>query len=314
VTRIVSRQHALARGVSDSELQRYCRTRAWRRLCPGKFVSSTEFDALSPTDKHRIVAEAVLSTSQSPDSVLSHISAVVLHGLDVYNADLRKVHITRNRSGGGRSSSTRKVHTSTYTESEVTEVDGVRVTSLARTVADVARSLPFEEAVCIADCAARTRGVTRDQIEAVLDSCANHPDNRRARRVAEFMDARSESVGESRCRVVLHELGYAPRPQVLLSDAAGVFARLDFEIEDISTVVEFDGRIKYGKLVPEGHSASDVLWEEKRREDRIRATGRQVVRLTWADLEHPHRIRALLVAAAARAAASPPPTGTTRET
>ena len=128
------------------------------------------------------------------------------------------------------------------------------------------------------------------------------------------MDARSESVGESRCRVVLHELGYAPRPQVLLSDAAGVFARLDFEIEDISTVVEFDGRIKYGKLVPEGHSASDVLWEEKRREDRIRATGRQVVRLTWADLEHPHRIRALLVAAAARAAASPPPTGTTRET
>ncbi|MGA9872443.1 MAG: hypothetical protein WBQ44_15055 [Rhodococcus sp. (in: high G+C Gram-positive bacteria)] len=308
MVRILSRTDALSRGVTDSELQRYCRTSFWRRLRPGRFVSRVEFDALSPLERHRVVAEAVLSASTADDAVLSHTSAAVFHGIDILGADLSRVHITRNRSGGGRRTAHRVVHAAPYAESDVTVIDGFAVTSLARTIADVARLLSFEDAVCIADLAARTTGVTSEEVAAVLDSRPTHPENRKARRVANFMDGRSESVGESRCRLVLHELGYAPRLQVQLGDADGPFARIDFHLFEINTALEFDGRIKYSRLVPTGQTPSDVAWNEKLREDRIRAGGLQVVRITWADLENPVRVDGLLRAAAARAALSPPPT------
>ncbi|MCJ0891916.1 hypothetical protein [Rhodococcus sp. ARC_M5] len=302
MTRIVSRSDALSRGISDAELQRYCRTRAWRRLRPGRFVSREEFDALPREDKHRVIAEAVFDATTSPDAVVSHVSAAVFHGLDVWNADLSRVHITRNRArGGGRSSAVRAVHTSPYTDEEVVDFDGVRITALARTVADCARSLPFETAVCIADFAARTRGLTTEDVLAALDSCPNHPGNRMARRVAEFMNGRSESVGESRARVVLHSLGYTPLLQVPITDSCGPAGRVDFDLPDIETVLEFDGKVKYGRYVPEGKSAADVLWDEKRREDRIRATGRQVVRIAWSDLEHPELVDRMIRDAADRA-------------
>ncbi|WP_256978974.1 MULTISPECIES: hypothetical protein [unclassified Rhodococcus (in: high G+C Gram-positive bacteria)] len=116
MTRIVSRSDALSRGNSDAELQRYCRTRAWRRLRPGRFVSRDEFDALPRKDKHRVIAEAVFDATIAPDAVVSHVSAAIFHGLDVWNADLSRVH-TRNRArGGGRSSAVRAVHTSPYTD------------------------------------------------------------------------------------------------------------------------------------------------------------------------------------------------------
>lgn len=308
MSKIVRRADALARGLTDSELQRYCRTRAWRRLRPGRFVSREDFDALSPADRHRVIAEAVLDAATASDAVLSHITAAIFHNLDVGNVDLSRVHITRNRSGGSRSSRIRRVHTSPYTAHDVTSIDGTPVTALARTIADVARSLPFETAVCIADLAARTQGVTSEHVLAVLDSCPHHPDNRKARRVAEFMDGRSESVGESRTRIVLHQLGYTPELQVRIADDGGIFARIDFYLSEIITALEFDGRIKYGRLVPDGKVAADVLWEEKQREDRIRSGGLQVVRLTWADLDRPEVIERLIRAAADRAAKSAAPT------
>ncbi|MDV8023449.1 hypothetical protein [Rhodococcus sp. IEGM 1330] len=302
MTRIVSRSDALSRGMSDAELQRYCRTRAWRRLRPGRFVSRDEFDALSREDKHRVIAEAVFDATIAPDAVVSHVSAAIFHGLEVWNADLSRVHITRNRArGGGRSSAVRALHTSPYTDDEVVDFDGVRVTDLARTVADCARSLPFETAVCIADFAARTRGLATEDVVAALDSCPNHPGNRMARRVAEFMDGRSESVGESRARVVLHQLGYTPQLQVRIVDDRGFVGRVDFDLPDIESVLEFDGKVKYGRYVPVGKSAADVLWDEKRREDRIRATGRQVVRIAWSDLDHPELVDRMIRDAADRA-------------
>ena len=301
MTRIVSRSDALARGTSDAELQRYCRTRAWRRLRPGRFVSRSQFDSLTAEEKHRVIAEAVLGAATAPDAVVSHVSAAVFHGLDVWNADLSRVHITRNRArGGGRSSSIRRLHTSPYTDEEVVDIDGVRVTALARTVADCARTLPFETAVCIADVAARARGLTVEQIVAALNSCPNHPGNRKAHTVAKFMDGRSESVGESRTRVLLHNLGYTPQLQVTITDSRGFVGRVDFDLDEIDTVIEFDGKVKYGRFVPEGKSAADVLWEEKRREDRIRGTGRHVVRIAWADLDHPELVDQMIREAAER--------------
>lgn len=50
------------------------------------------------------------------------------------------------------------------------------------------------------------------------------------------------------------------------------------------------------------YSSPEDLRAEKAREDRLREVGYEVVRLTWADLDHPERVRAKILAAFARSA------------
>ena len=66
---------------------------------------------------------------------------------------------------------------------------------------------------------------------------------------------------------------------------------------------EFDGRVKYGRLLRPGQTPEEVLWAEKLREDALRrTTGFGMERLVWADLGRPRstadRLRAMLRRAA----------------
>jgi hypothetical protein len=69
---------------------------------------------------------------------------------------------------------------------------------------------------------------------------------------------------------------------------------------------EFDGKIKYGRLLKPGLPIEEVLFEEKRREDVLRDLGWQIVRWLWADIYWPGVIRDRLLRAFARSAPSSP--------
>ena len=97
----------------------------------------------------------------------------------------------------------------------------------------------------------------------------------------EFADGRSESVGETRSRVALWRAGL---PTPLLQWEIGA-DRVDFGWLMRRTVGEFDGKVKYGRLLRPGQSPGDVVFEEKVREDRLRATGLTVVRWIWRELD-----------------------------
>ena len=76
---------------------------------------------------------------------------------------------------------------------------------------------------------------------------------------------------------------------------AGVpIARTDFGWPGRGTVGEFDGRVKYGRLLRPGQSAGDAVFAEKLREDRIRDQDLRVVRWTWPDLDDFHLVAARL--------------------
>jgi hypothetical protein len=60
--------------------------------------------------------------------------------------------------------------------------------------------------------------------------------------------------------------------------------RCDFGWRRYRTVGEFDGRVKYGRLLKPGQSPGDVVFEEKVREDELRDLRWRVVRWTWPDL------------------------------
>jgi hypothetical protein len=164
---------------------------------------------------------------------------------------------------------------------EVTYVDGVLVTSVARTIADLGRTLPFEAALVPADAALHRRAVTPDALIAAVDRAAHRPGNGDARRVVAFADGRAESPGETRSRVAISRAGL-PVP-VLQYSVIGM--RCDFGWEEFGTIGEFDGKVKYGRLLRPGQEPGDVVFAEKVREDALRDHGLQVGRWIWPELD-----------------------------
>lgn len=182
---------------------------------------------------------------------------------------------------------------------DIVRLDGVRVTTVARTLFDIARSADPGVSVAMADTALRRAMVTPSELTHVLAANVGRPGVRRARRILEFGDGRSESVGESLTRVLLRRLGL-PRPelQVDLTSPDGRFvARVDFLFDEFGTALEFDGKVKYEKFLRSGESASDVVYREKLREDAIRSLGIGMVRMVWSDLGDGERVLERCVAA-----------------
>lgn len=210
------------------------------------------------------------------------------HGLPVWGLSLERVHATRDGTGGGRVTRKVHVHRLPLDEREIVEVDGIRVTSVARTVHDIARSVAFEHAVVVADAALARRLVDGETLRVAQDRAAGWPGGPAARRALAFADGRSESVGESRSRVAFQVAGLPPPvPQWEVRSRDGrLVGRVDFGWPDLWTVGEFDGKVKYGRLLRPGQSPGDVVFDEKRREDDLRAELLSVGRWVWDDLEH----------------------------
>lgn len=307
---IIQRGEALRRGAADHQLQRLCRTGTWRRLRPGRYAPRDEFDALDAYERHRLRAVETLRAA-SPDAVLSHQSAAVIHGLDLWNTPLAVVHLTRNRPTGGRRTRHRHVHAAALHAEEITEVDELRVTTPARTVVDLARTLPFEQAVVAGDHALHSTTLTSEELSTAADMLAPHAGRRRVHRVLAQLDGRAESVGESRSRVLLIRAQFPlpdSQPDLFTSDGTHL-GRVDFLFEEHGVVGEFDGEVKYTKYVPAGLTAADVVVAEKKREDAIRGAGWQVARWTWDDLENPRTVVDRLTEQFDVARLCPPPRG-----
>jgi hypothetical protein len=285
------RRDAVRSGWSDDELGRLVRAGELGRLRRGAYVNG-----VLPSDAaaiHRLLIRATVGGLRR-SAVVSHQSAAVLHGLPVWDVALDRVHVTRRPPAWHATSGVLRCHVARLRDDEVVEMDGVPVTSAVRTALDLARSLPHEAAVVSLDAALRGRLVEHETLRARLFDIAGTPGSRSAARAVLFADGRSESVGESRSRVILHRWGLAPSALQFEVTAAsgGIVGRADFAWEASGVVGEFDGRVKYGRLLRPGQDPGDAVFEEKRREDAIRDEGWGVVRWLWSDLRAPHRLAA----------------------
>jgi hypothetical protein len=127
------------------------------------------------------------------------------------------------------------------------------------------------------------------------------PNTLRTGLVLHRADARIETVGESRTWHLILNAGLpTPEPQYVVRDAFGhEIGRVDFAWPELGVFLEFDGKVKYEKLLRAGQRASTVVLAEKEREKLIcRVTGWRCIRLDWSDLARPihtaARIRAEL--------------------
>lgn len=284
---LISRRQALAAGMSDGEVQRLCRSGKWRRVRAGHYLNAPGRE-LTPTGRHLLLAMATCE-AMSDDAVASHCSALVIHGLPTWSLPLERAHMTRNRANGGFIKKHLVLHAAQLEPDEITLVNGLRVTTVPRTIIDIARSAGFEPAVAVGDSALR-QGLTtaRELHEQVMRRRRGW---QQAVRVIEFLDGRSESVGESRSRVVIQQAGL-PAPELqarIFTDDEICVARVDFLFAGMGVIGEFDD-VEYRDESASPRLPSPMVVAEQNRVDRLRALGWMVVRWSWADLADPARL------------------------
>lgn len=229
------------------------------------------------------------------DTVASYQSAAVLHRIDllrppwsarpprtVHPPQADQVTLTVPPSCRWERPKTSSVvfHSANVPKDQRTTRYGIPLTTPARTVADLARTLPFTDAVVAADCALHAEKLTRKQLTEVLDDCPRWPGIRQARRVLEFADERAESPLESAARVVFDQFGLDPpdlQAAVRLPQAA---FRVDFYWPGRETgpglVAEADGLLKY-------NDRADLI-RQLERDRLLRDAGYRVVHFTWEEL------------------------------
>lgn len=289
---LLRRTTLLDQGFRGDEIDRMLRSGQLTAVRRG--VYRRPGDRTSTAEEEHALRSRAAAPTLSSGAVFGHVTAAVLLRLPLWNVPLRRLHVVRDRSGSGQVRRGMHVHGSPLVEDDVVELNGVRVTSAARTAADLARSLPTEPALVTVDAALHRAwrraetgepdpgAATAEEIAEVLARFSGRPGSGAARRVLALADERSESPGESRSRLRMHLAGLPP--PVTQWTVPGTNLRTDFAWPGLGVVGEFDGKVKYGRAQRPGEDLREVLWREKRREDRIRATGLTVVRWTWSDI------------------------------
>lgn len=308
---IFARDVAAIHGRRD-HLSRACGRGELVRIHHGVYIDAESWSELQPW--HRFTVRSRAAGLADPRVTLSHASALAVHGcpLLVSNRPIEAL-----APGVRRGHRTPHIHYrgTGFPDVLTATIDGVRATTLARSLAEFAARSTVGEAVVALDWALRpeTRGgearVTRDMVRAAADALALSRGRRRLEFALEFADERSESAGESYSRVLIAMLGFvAPELQETIALDTGGIARVDFRWSAQRLVGEFDGIDKYRSAeLLNGNSAGEVVTDEKRREDAIRRAGEGVARWEWWHLIEPARLASVLTGAGvprrARAAA-----------
>jgi Protein of unknown function (DUF559) len=278
----------LSSGLSAGRIRRLVRDGALCSLRPGVYASAATVTALvrnARDEKARRAGEHLLRVAAAlavtgSRSAGSHRSAARVYGLGLVGLGPEpKAEITRSpgERAGHANRSGALVHVAALPAGHVVGYRGVPVTSVPRTVIDLARTLPFAQGVAVADSALYAGLTSKSELAAVIAECPRWPGLQRAREVTAFSDARSESVLESLSRAAFHQAGLPPPDlQVRVGDDVEVIGRVDFLWRRYNTIGEADGALKY--QIPARART------QLERDARLRAAGYEVVHFTWPDI------------------------------
>src|SRR6476659_793087 len=203
----ILRRSALRAGYSDNAIRRLRRHGTWTSIRRGGYLQMDGGRSMDGRLRHELLIRSTVPGLRLP-AVVSHTSAAVLLGIPLWSTHLGIVHVTRPRPATGGRSGSLLCHTAAISESEVMAHGDLEITTPART-------LPFEQAVVAADGALHQGLLTPDDLTAAANAVAGAPGSRAAQRVARFANGLSESVGESRSRVMIYRAGL-PQPTLQL--------------------------------------------------------------------------------------------------
>jgi hypothetical protein len=208
-------------------------------------------------------------------AVLSHQSAAALWGISPDGAPTAEITVPlkrRPRPGIFQ-------HHSRLSADEVTSVEGIPVTSVPRTLLDVASTLDTRRLRRAVDEAERLRlwdSLSLDQL------IARHPGRRGVARLAAVLAEGAIGATVTRSELELRFLEFLgdarlPRPQANVPlTVAGATYEVDFAWPSRSLIVELDGHAT--------HATRAGFERDRERDRRLHVAGWRVVRITWRQL------------------------------
>jgi very-short-patch-repair endonuclease len=232
-------------------------------------------ESINDLSRHpRFVHEVELVQQIGPWSAVSHQSAARVWGIELVEPGGEHVTVPRNRGRVHLPGWT--VHRADLASDEVEMRGDIRATTPVRTVLDLARLLPFAQAVVAADSALRqslfSLEVLLSTVAAVVGRGAG-----RVRALGSAVDPASGSVLESMLRVLLVGHGLGPTyTQWPILDGERFIARVDFAWPAARLVVEADG-FAY-------HSDRASYRHDRERLNDLERLGWRVLRFTWEDV------------------------------
>lgn len=171
--------------------------------------------------------------------------------------------------------------------------DGIAVTTIARTVADVAAAITADEG-CVAALmtmeSALAQGVSKKELIRYCQSESGSFRGVHMQMCLHHAEQRSETAGESLTKAMFLDAGICDvKQQVKIFDPYGrEKARVDFLLPEYSLAVEFDGRGKY--LGEHGPSEKIMLRERDRKVD-LENLGYVVVQVGWGQVKSGEALR-----------------------
>ncbi len=260
------------------------------RVARGAYMAASHWQRLDERERYVARIRATAETRRSA-MVLSHWSAAAVHRLPIMGEWPAAVHVTVPPATGGRSRGNIVKHAVRLSDDDIVTVDGLLVTSPARTALDLATVGTFVDGVLAIDrvlhvnryVGASQPLATKAELLEVWEPALPFKGHRRSLKAVEFGVVAADSPLESVSRVNMMVTGCPkPRLQTRYSDYQGLIGEVDFDWPDFGVVGEADGAIKY--LDPRhrsGRTAEQVLLDEKDRHDRLAALPKRVSRWRW---------------------------------
>lgn len=224
------------------------------RVRRGVYVATP--DSARPFDAEFLTEVRGVVEALTTEFWVSHTAAARLHGLWTYR-DPGQVHVTHERNPCVKEEGRLKRHwTRSLPERDRTTVDGVPVTTLERTIVDVACSASLPCALVTATAGFRA-GADAALVGQIVDERASGRGVVQARRVMELCNPDCAAPGEALVRLAAIESGL-PEPQVQVPVAIpGGTAWLDVGWPVIKAGLEFDGAVKFSGLLGDPFAARD---------------------------------------------------------
>ena len=171
--------------------------------------------------------------------VVAGSSAAALHGTKWVDQGASAELLYGNRRGP----SGIRTYADRFGDDEIVEINGIRVTTPARTALDLGRRNPINRAVAAIDALANATNLKATDVALLAQRYRGRRGMTRARAAFDLVDAGAESPRETWLRLLLLRAGFPPpRTQIPVYDEFGqLVARLDMGWEDSMIAAEYDG-------------------------------------------------------------------------
>jgi hypothetical protein len=227
MTEVFLGKEALGDGMARNELRRW-----YRPMFRGVYIPKWA----TPTLRDRAIG-AWLTSDRA--GVVAGVAASALHGAEwVDDGEPIEILVNERRKQSGL-----VVRMDRVDDDEITTVDGLPVTTLARTAFDIGRYLKRQAAQARLDALMRAAPFRAEEVSALMRRYGPVRGVRQLRELLPLVDAGAASPRESRLRLLLIDGGFPiPETQIPVFDEAGVsFAFLDMGWRHLQLAVEYDG-------------------------------------------------------------------------